>query len=61
MVNHFKLPHMRPSQALSQHRDAVCQAAARYRVAKPRMLGSALHGHDIEGSDMGFYGNRPSA
>ena len=52
MVNRFKLSDMRPSQALSQHRDAVCQAAARYRVTNPRVFGSALHGHDIEGSDL---------
>lgn len=37
---------MRPSEVLSQHRDAVYQAAARYRVANPRVFGSALHGHD---------------
>ncbi len=43
---------MRPSQALSQHRDAVCLAAARYRVANPRVFGSALHGDDLEGSDL---------
>lgn len=35
---------MRPSLALSQHRDAVVQAAARYRVANPRVFGSALRG-----------------
>ena len=43
---------MRPSQALSQHREAVCLAAARYRVANPRVFGSALHGNDREGSDL---------
>jgi len=43
---------MRPSQALRQHRDAVCLAAARYRVANPRVFGSALHGNDREGSDL---------
>ena len=43
---------MRPSQALSQHREAVCFAAARYRVANPRVFGSALHGNDSEGSDL---------
>jgi predicted nucleotidyltransferase len=41
---------MRPSEALSQHRDAVCLAAARYRVVNPRVFGSALHGDDREGS-----------
>ena len=43
---------MRPSQALSQHREAVCLAAARYRVANPRVFGSAVHGNDREGSDL---------
>ena len=43
---------MRPSQALSQHRDAICLAAARYRVANPRVFGSALHGNDRDGSDL---------
>ena len=43
---------MRPSQALSQHRDAVCQTAARYHVVNPRVFGSALHGQDVEGSDL---------
>ena len=43
---------MRPSQALRQHRDAICLAAARYRVANPRVFGSALHGDDRDGSDL---------
>ena len=43
---------MRPSQALRQHREAVCLAAARYRVANPRVCGSALHGNDREGCDL---------
>lgn len=43
---------MRSSQALSQHREAVCLAAARYRVTNPRVFGSALHGNDREGSDL---------
>ncbi len=43
---------MRPSQALSQHRDAICRAAERYRVANPRVFGSALHGNDRDGSDL---------
>jgi hypothetical protein len=32
-IDRFKLRPMRPSQALSQDCDAVCQAAARHRVA----------------------------
>ena len=43
---------MRSSQALSQHREAVCQAVIRHSVANPRVFGSALHGHDVDGSDL---------
>ena len=43
---------MRPSLALSQHRDAVFQAAARYRVTNPRVFGSASRGDDHDGSDL---------
>ena len=43
---------MRPSQALSQHREAVCRAATRYHVANPRVFGSALRGDDGDGSDL---------
>lgn len=43
---------MRPSEALSRHRDAVCLAAARYHVANPRVFGSALHEDDSDGSDL---------
>ena len=43
---------MRPSQALRQHREAVCRAAARYHVANPRVFGSALRGDDGDGSDL---------
>ena len=48
----IKLPAMRPSQALHQHRDAVCLAAARYRAANPRVFGSAMRGDDRDGSDL---------
>ena len=43
---------MRPSQALRQHREAVCRAAARYHVTNPRVFGSALRGDDGDGSDL---------
>ena len=43
---------MRPSQALSQHRDAVCKAALRHHVSNPRVFGSVLQGADTEGSDL---------
>lgn len=37
-----RLQPLRPSQALHQHRDAVCLAAARYRVANLRVFGSEI-------------------
>ena len=43
---------MRPSEALNQHRDAICLAAARYRVANPRVFGSTMRGDDRDGSDL---------
>lgn len=52
-----KLQPMRPSQALRQHRDAVCLAAARYRVANPRVFGSAIRGDDRDDSDLDLLGD----
>ena len=43
---------MRPSIALHQHRDAVYRAVGRFRVANPRIFGSALRGDDADGSDL---------
>jgi uncharacterized protein len=43
---------MRPSFALSQHRDAIRTAVQRYRVSNPRVFGSVLHGTDTEDSDL---------
>lgn len=43
---------MRPSTAVRQHRDAIYRAASRFRVANPRVFGSALRGEDGEGSDL---------
>lgn len=43
---------MRPSQALAQHRDAVCNAAKHHRVSNLRVFGSVLQGRDVEGSDL---------
>ena len=33
-------------------RRAIREAASRYRVANPRVFGSALHGTDKDGSDL---------
>lgn len=43
---------MKPSEALEKHRDAIRAVVARYRVANPRVFGSALHGDDREDSDL---------
>ena len=43
---------MRPSEALSQHREAVRLAAARCRVVNPLVFGSAMRGDDRDGSDL---------
>ncbi|MBS0583027.1 MAG: nucleotidyltransferase family protein [Proteobacteria bacterium] len=43
---------MFPSQALVQHREAICATVARFRVANPRVFGSVLHGVDRDGSDL---------
>ena len=43
---------MRPSQALALHRARIRQIALSHRVRDIRVFGSALHGEDIEGSDL---------
>lgn len=43
---------MRPSVALDMKRNAVREAASRFRTANPRVFGSALHGTDLDGSDL---------
>jgi predicted nucleotidyltransferase len=43
---------MRPSEALEKNREAIRGVVARYRVANPRVFGSALHGDDRDDSDL---------
>ena len=43
---------MRPSLVLDLKRDAVREAASRFRTANPRIFGSVLHGTDRDGSDL---------
>lgn len=43
---------MRPSQALDLHRSQIREIALRHRVSRVCVFGSALHGTDIEGSDL---------
>lgn len=43
---------MKPSTALDLQRSAVREVIGRFRVANPRVFGSALLGTDMEGSDL---------
>lgn len=43
---------MRPSLVLDLKRNAVREAASRFRVANPRIFGSVLRGTDRDGSDL---------
>lgn len=43
---------MKPSDALRQHRDAICATVRRHRVANPRVFGSTALARDHEGSDL---------
>ena len=43
---------MRPSVVLDLKRDAVREAASRFRAVNPRVFGSVLHGTDGDGSDL---------
>ena len=43
---------MKPSFVLDQNRNAVREAASRFRAANPRVFGSVLHGEDTDNSDL---------
>lgn len=43
---------MRPSIVLDRQREAVRDAARRFRTSNPRVFGSVLHGTDADGSDL---------
>ncbi len=43
---------MKPSTALNLKRQAIRDAAGRFRAANPRVFGSVLHGADTENSDL---------
>jgi predicted nucleotidyltransferase len=43
---------MKPSEALSAHRDELREIVTRYGALRPRIFGSAIHGDDVEGSDL---------
>jgi uncharacterized protein len=43
---------VRPSIVFNTKRNAVREAASRFRAANPRVIGSVLHGTDRDGSDL---------
>jgi len=43
---------MKPSEAFAQHRDTIRRIVLESGMANPRLFGSALHGDDIDGSDL---------
>jgi len=43
---------MKPSEAFIQHRDTIRRLVLESGMTNPRLFGSALHGDDIEGSDL---------
>ncbi|MBI2751833.1 MAG: nucleotidyltransferase family protein [Burkholderiales bacterium] len=43
---------MRPSEALSVHRDRIREIALSHHVSGVRVFGSVLHGDDVAGSDL---------
>jgi len=50
---------MRPSLVLERKRNAVREAASRFRVANPRVFGSVLRGTDQDGSDLDLLVDAP--
>ena len=43
---------MKPSRALELKRNAVLEAATRFRTVNPRVFGSVIYGRDTDGSDI---------
>lgn len=43
---------MKPSEVLSRHRETICRLVLESGMSNPRLFGSALHGDDLEGSDL---------
>ena len=43
---------MKPSEALTAHRDELRQLVSRYGLSRPRVFGSVLSGSDTDDSDL---------
>ena len=51
---------MRPSEAFVQHRETIRRLVAEHGMTNPRLFGSALHGDDVEGSDLDILVDAPA-
>ena len=50
---------MRPSEAFALHRDTIREIVAASKLENPRLFGSALHGDDVDGSDLDLLVDAP--
>jgi hypothetical protein len=50
---------MKPSEAFAQHRDTIRRLVLEHGMTNPRLFGSALHGDDVEGSDLDILVDAP--
>jgi predicted nucleotidyltransferase len=50
---------MKPSVVFAQHRDTIRRLVLESGMTNPRLFGSALHGDDIEGSDLDILVDAP--
>ncbi len=52
--------NMHPSKAITRHRDRILDIAAAHGAGRVRVFGSAVHGHDREGSDLDLLVDLPT-
>ena len=50
---------MKPSDVFSEHRETIRRIVLESGMTNPRLFGSALHGDDIEGSDLDILNDAP--
>ena len=51
-IHYHFIVAMKPSEALTAHRDELRRLVSRYNVTRPRVFGSVLTGADTEESDL---------
>jgi predicted nucleotidyltransferase len=50
---------MKPSEAFAQHRETIRRLVLESGMTNPRLFGSALHGDDVDGSDLDILVDAP--